>query len=66
MESHQALVAHNATTEDLERSVNELLCPKAFSVNAHEKRGRDFSRAPTTVSNRAVQLDKETQQPVEG
>jgi hypothetical protein len=42
MESHQALVAHNATTEDLERSVNELLCPKAFSVNAHEKREEIF------------------------
>jgi hypothetical protein len=42
MESHQALVALNATFKDLERSVNELLCPKEFSVNAHEKREEIF------------------------
>jgi hypothetical protein len=42
MESHQALVAHNATAEDLERKVNELLCPKEFSVKAHEKREEIF------------------------
>jgi hypothetical protein len=42
MESQQALVAHNATTEDLERKVNELLCPKEFSVKAHEKREEIF------------------------
>ncbi len=42
MESHQALVALNATVKDLERSVNELLCPKEFSVNAHENREEIF------------------------
>jgi hypothetical protein len=42
MESHQALVALNATVKDLERNVNELLCPKEFSVNAHEKREEIF------------------------
>jgi hypothetical protein len=42
MESHQALVARNATTDDLERKVNELLCSKEFSVKAHEKREESF------------------------